>query len=162
MSDNRLQKRQRPCHVPWSFHHKLRNAITLFLLMNVWSIAVEEAETLIYRVKEIHFCANNCSAIRPLLWYGQEYQPGICWAHTSLRAQRNDIYLPTLRSWSTVQMEHMNHTDKLCVQQGGASANYSMLVGEHLTEVLRDKWIGRSSSPLAEPPDGFQEVPILW
>jgi hypothetical protein len=61
-----------------------------------------------------------------------------------------------------MQIERMNHTDKLYVQQGGASANYAMLVREHLTEVLRDKWIGRGSSSLAEPPEGFQEVPILW
>jgi len=55
----------------------------------------------------------------------------------------------------------MNHIDKLCVQQGGALAIYAMLVREHLTEVLHDKWIGRGLSSLAEPPDGFQELPIL-
>lgn len=130
--------------------------------MSVKCIAVEEAETLTYGVKEIHFCAKNCSAIRPVLWYGQEYQPGIDSAHISLWAQRTDIYLPTLRGRLTVQNERTNHTDKLCVQQGGASANYSVLVWEHLTEVLRDKWIGRGSSSLAEPPDGFQEILILW
>lgn len=144
------------------FSPELRKAITLFLLMSVWCIAVEEEETLTYAVKEIHFCAKNCSAIPLMLWYGQEYQPGIGWAHTSLQVRRTDIYLPTLRGRLTVQIECMNHTDELCVRQGGTSANYSMLVWEHLTEVLRDKWVGRGSSSLAEPPDVFQEVLILW
>jgi hypothetical protein len=46
---------------------QFRNAVMLFLLMNVRFITVQEAATFISGVKKIHIFTKNKSTIRPML-----------------------------------------------------------------------------------------------
>jgi hypothetical protein len=45
----------------------------------------------------------------------------------------------------------MNLTGKVWFQQDGAPAHYAISVREYLSDVFRDKWIGRGSATLAAP-----------
>jgi hypothetical protein len=56
-----------------------------------------------------------------------------------------------LRDWLVPQLESMNLTGGVWFQQDGAPAHYAISVREYLSDVFRDKWIGRGSATLAAP-----------